>query len=107
MRFSVSAEYQLPLPRPPIRRLPMAFMSSIEPGITPAIRLPGSIPFSVPVGAAEAFDGADCGEEEAANKRTNPANVTVFEALRAAFIASPQPICSLSKISEELGLTQK
>src|ERR1700683_4200149 len=37
MRISVSVEYQLPMPRPPISRVPTAFTSSILPCLTPGI----------------------------------------------------------------------
>src|ERR1700733_7313926 len=37
MLISVSVEYQLPRPRPPISRLPTAFTSSMLPGFTPGM----------------------------------------------------------------------
>ena len=44
--ISVSFEYQLLIPRPPMSRLPTAFTSSMEPVFTPAHWLPGSITLS-------------------------------------------------------------
>ena len=63
MRISVSVEYQLPMPRPPISRVPTAFTSSILPGLTPGIF--GSVeawgdPIAGESAAVEA-DGADAG----------------------------------------------
>src|ERR1700733_11706853 len=52
MRISVSVEYQLPMPRPPISRVPTAFTSSTLPCLTPGIF------WSVGGGAEEAA-GAD------------------------------------------------
>src|ERR1700691_5931861 len=37
MRISVSVEYQLPIPRPPISRVPTAFTSSTLPCFTPGM----------------------------------------------------------------------
>src|SRR6478752_4051513 len=44
--ISVSVEYQLPIPRPPISRLPTALTSSMLPGLTLIFWLPGSTTFS-------------------------------------------------------------
>src|SRR5580704_4924926 len=52
IRISVSVEYQLPMPRPPISRVPTAFTSSTLPCLTPGIF------WSVGGGAEEAA-GAD------------------------------------------------
>jgi hypothetical protein len=37
MRISVSVEYQLPMPRPPMSRVPTALTSSTLPGLIPGI----------------------------------------------------------------------
>ena len=44
--ISPSVEYQLPIPRSPMLRLPTAFTSSMLPGFTCCIWLPGSTTFS-------------------------------------------------------------
>ena len=44
--ISLSVEYQLPMPRPPMSRLPTALTSSMLPGFTFTIWLPGSTTFS-------------------------------------------------------------
>ena len=44
--ISVSTEYQFPIPRAPISRLPTAFTSSMLPGFTLTFWLPGSTTFS-------------------------------------------------------------
>src|ERR1700722_20413282 len=59
MRISLSVEYQLPRPRPPISREPTAFTSSMLPGLTPG--MVGSVAGGVEAGAAEA-GGAGVGD---------------------------------------------
>src|SRR5580704_12818102 len=44
--ISVSVEYQLPIPRPPMSRLPTALTSSMLPGFTLTIWLPGATTLS-------------------------------------------------------------
>ena len=44
--ISVSVEYQFPIPRPPMSRLPTALTSSIDPAFTLTFWLPGSITLS-------------------------------------------------------------
>src|ERR1700691_4713944 len=60
MRISVSVEYQLPMPRPPISRVPTAFTSSTLPCFTPgmvwSVAGPGG------VDAAGGLDGVDAAE---------------------------------------------
>src|SRR5579871_3077276 len=50
--ISVSVEYQLPMPRPPMSRLPTALTSSMLPGLTCFIWLPGAMTFSGSTAAA-------------------------------------------------------
>src|SRR6202041_3236975 len=57
MRISVSVEYQLPMPRPPISRVPTAFTSSMLPCLTPGIL--------ESVGGVFASDAEEAGAEEA------------------------------------------
>src|SRR4051794_11962701 len=61
--ISVSVEYQLPIPRPPISRLPTALTSSILPGLILPIWLPGAITFSGSTAAAATspFTGSEPG----------------------------------------------
>ena len=58
--ISVSVEYQLPMPRPPMSRLPTALTSSMPPGFTCFISLPGAMTFSGSTAAAATspFTGA-------------------------------------------------
>src|SRR5579863_431576 len=50
--ISVSVEYQLPMPRPPISRFPTALTSSMLPALTCFISLPGATTFSGSTAAA-------------------------------------------------------
>src|ERR1700733_5238898 len=65
MRISVSVEYQLPMPRPPISRVPTAFTSSTLPGLTPGIvgsvAGPGGVDAGGGVSEGVAVGGLLCG----------------------------------------------
>src|ERR1700734_4464279 len=65
MRISVSVEYQLPMPRPPISRVPTAFTSSTLPGFTPgmvwSVAGPGGVDAAGGVSDGAAVGGLLCG----------------------------------------------
>src|SRR5271156_2109342 len=65
MRISVSVEYQLPMPRAPMSRVPTAFTSSILPGFTPgmagSVAGPGGVDAAGGVSDGVAVGGLLCG----------------------------------------------